>query len=155
MSKAPSKAGIDPGKVAAPYDAAEFLRTPEEIAAYLEAIFDDYGDDARVVAKALGDVARAQGMQKIARETGLNREGLYQAFSGKGNPSFDTVLKVMRAVGVELRPKALPQESSPAKSRGRKKGPTGQGTRHLGRKSDTGEFIARGGRSAQQGRKRA
>ncbi|WP_119388686.1 addiction module antidote protein [Taklimakanibacter lacteus] len=151
MSRVPSKAGIDPGKVAAPYDAAEFLRTPEEIAAYLEAIFEDYGDNARVVAKALGDVARAQGMQKIARETGLNREGLYQAFSGKGNPSFDTVLKVMRAVGVELRPKAARQESSPAKSKGLKS----RGARLLGRKSDTGEFIAMGSRGAQQGRKRA
>lgn len=151
MSRARSKAAIDPGKVAAPYDAAEFLRTPEEITAYLEAIFEDYGDNARVVAKALGDVARAQGMQKIARETGLNREGLYQAFSGKGNPSFDTVLKVMRAVGVELRPKAARQESSPAKSKGLKS----RGARLLGRKSDTGEFIAMGNRGAQQGRKRA
>lgn len=46
-------------------------------------------------------------MQQIAKETGLNREGLYQALSGKGNPSFDTVLRVMNAVGVELRPKAM------------------------------------------------
>lgn len=155
MSRAASKAGLDPGKVAAPYDAAEFLRTPEEIVAYLEAIFEDYGDDARVVAKALGDVARAQGMQKIARETGLNREGLYQAFSGKGNPSFDTVLKVMRAVGVELRPKAVLRTSSPAKSRGLKKKSTDRGTQLSGRKSDTNEFIAKGSRSAQQSRKRA
>jgi probable addiction module antidote protein len=90
-----------------PYDTAEHLRTPEEIKAYLEVIFEEYGDDSRVVVAALGDVARAQGMQQIAKETGLNREGLYQALSGKGNPSFDTVLKVMNAVGVELRPKAL------------------------------------------------
>jgi probable addiction module antidote protein len=113
MSKAPRKTGIDPGKVAAPYDAADYLRTPEGIVAYLEAIFEDYGDDARVVAKALGDVARATGMQKVAKETGLNREGLYQALSGAGNPSFDTVLKVMRSVGVELRPKAVTRQAAP------------------------------------------
>lgn len=89
------------------YDAADYLQTPEARAAYLEIIFEEYGDDPRMVAKALGDVARAQGMQKIAKETGLNREGLYQALSGKGNPSFDTVLKVMNAVGVELKPKAV------------------------------------------------
>ncbi len=89
------------------YDAADYLQGPEARAAYLEAVFEEYGDDARVVAKALGDVARAQGMQKIAKETGLNREGLYQALSGAGNPSFDTILKVMRAVGVELRPRLV------------------------------------------------
>ena len=155
MSKAASKAGIDPGKVAAPYDAAEFLRTPEEIATYLEAIFEDYGDDARVVAKALGDVARAQGMQKIARKTGLNREGLYQALSGKSNPSFDTVLKVMRAVGIELRPKATLHEPAPKKVKSLKKKPTGRGAHLAGRKSDAGKFVATGNRSAQQGRKRA
>lgn len=114
MSKTPE---TDPFKIAAPYDAAEFLDTPGARAAYLEAIFEDYGDDARVVAKALGDVARALGMQKIATETGLNREGLYQSLSGKGNPSFETVLKVMKAVGVELRPKALPRKARAARGR--------------------------------------
>jgi probable addiction module antidote protein len=93
-----------PGAAIAPYDTAEFLRTPEEIAAYLEAVFEDYGDDSRVVIKALGDVARARGMQKIAKSTGLNREGLYKALSGAGNPSFDTVTKVMAAVGMTLKP---------------------------------------------------
>ncbi len=87
-----------------PYDTAEFLRTPEDIEAYLEAIFEDYGDDSRVVIKALGDVARAQGMQKVAKATGLNREGLYKALSGTGNPSFETVSKVMAAVGMTLKP---------------------------------------------------
>jgi probable addiction module antidote protein len=62
------------------YDAADYLQTPEARAAYLEAVFEEYGDDARVVAKALGDVARAQGMQKVAKETGPNREGLYEDF---------------------------------------------------------------------------
>lgn len=114
-----------------PYDTAEHLRTPEEIKAYLEAIFEDYGHDSRVVVAALGDVARAQGMQRIAKETGLNREGLYQALSGKGNPSFDTVLKVMNAVGVELRPKAvtrlrLANDRRASKTKARKRAHTRQ-----------------------------
>ncbi len=104
MSIKAANKSAPPGAAVAPYDAAEFLRTPEEIAAYLEAIFEDYGDDSRVIVKALGDVARARGMQKIAKSTGLNREGLYKALSGAGNPSFDTVTKVMAAVGMTLKP---------------------------------------------------
>ena len=104
MSEKTTGKNVDPGKIAAPYDAAEFLRTPEDIEAYLEAIFEDYGDDSRVVIKALGDVARAQGMQKVAKATGRNREGLYKALSGTGNPSFETVSKVMAAVGMTLKP---------------------------------------------------
>ncbi len=104
MSEKTTGKNVDPGKIAAPYDAAEFLRSPEDIEAYLEAIFEEYGNDSRVVVKALGDVARAQGMQKIAKATGLNREGLYKALSGAGNPSFETVSKVMAAVGMTLKP---------------------------------------------------
>jgi probable addiction module antidote protein len=104
MSEKNTSKNVDPGKIAAAYDAAEFLRTPEDIEAYLEAIFEDYGSDSRVVIKALGDVARAQGMQKVAKATGLNREGLYKALSGTGNPSFETVSKVMAAVGMTLKP---------------------------------------------------
>ncbi len=128
------------------YDAADYLQTPEARAAYLETVFEEYGDDARVVAKALGDVARAQGMQKIAKETGLNREGLYQALSGAGNPSFDTILKVMRAVGVELRPR--PTETLRAKRASRKRVSARGEDRTVNRRSDAG---ARG----SQGRKRA
>lgn len=98
--------GMPAGAALSRYDAADYLQSPEARAAYLQAVFEDYGDDARVVAKALGDVARAEGMQKVAKETGLNREGLYQALSGDGNPSFATILKVMNVVGVELRPVA-------------------------------------------------
>jgi probable addiction module antidote protein len=92
------------GAALSAYDAADYLKSPEDRAAYLQAVFEESGNDALIVAKALGDVAKSEGMQKIARETGLNREGLYQALSGDGNPSFATVLKVMNAVGVELRP---------------------------------------------------
>ncbi len=105
-----AKKEMPAGAGLSPYDTAEFLRTPEEIASYLEVVFEDYADDPRMIAKALGNAARAQGMQKIARATGISREGLYQALSGKSNPGLDTVLKVMKAVGVELRPKAVPQK---------------------------------------------
>lgn len=108
-----AKKEMPDGAALAPYDTVEFLRTPEQIAAYLEAVFEDYGDDSRVIVAALGDAARAQGMLKIADETGLNREGLYKTLSGKGNPSFDTVLKVMKAVGVELRPKVRASRKRP------------------------------------------
>lgn len=103
-----SKANTDmpAGAALSPFDAAKYLRTPEEIATFLEAVFEDYDGDARVIVKALGTVAKAQGMPNVAKATGMSREGLYQALSGKGNPSFDTMLKVMSAVGVELRPKA-------------------------------------------------
>lgn len=93
-----------------PFDPARYLRTPEEIAAYLEIVFEEYGHDHRTVVKALGDAARAQGMQKIARTTGLTREGLYKSLSQEGNPSFETVLKVMRALGIKLKPEAIPED---------------------------------------------
>ncbi|MHB8766811.1 MAG: addiction module antidote protein [Deferrisomatales bacterium] len=84
------------------YDVAEHLRTPEEIAAYLDACFEEAGDDEAFLAKALGDVARAKGMTQVARDAGLSRESLYKALSGERSPSFGTVLKVMRALGVRL-----------------------------------------------------
>ena len=95
---------IPPGAEFSPYDTAEFLHTPEEIAAYLEAVFEIYDGNYRLLIKALGTAARARGMQKVADETGLQRQGLYKSLSEDGNPSFETVLKVMDAVGVELKP---------------------------------------------------
>ena len=87
-----------------PWDAADHLKTKEDIAHYLEAAFED-GDPA-LIAAALGDAARARGMTKVAAETGLGRESLYKALSPEGNPGFATVLKVMRALGIRLRPSA-------------------------------------------------
>jgi probable addiction module antidote protein len=86
----------------APYDVAEFLETPEEMAAYLEACIEEADGDAAFIAKALGDIARAKGMTQIARETGLSRESLYKALSGERSPSFDTILKVVSALGLKL-----------------------------------------------------
>ncbi len=83
-----------------PWDASEHLESDEDIAAYLEAVFED-GDPA-LIAAALGDIARAKGMTQIARDTGLGRESLYKALSAQGNPEFSTVLKVIRALGIRL-----------------------------------------------------
>ena len=85
-----------------PYDVAEHLRTPEEMAAYLEACIEEADGDVAFIAKALGDIARAQGMTQVARDSGLSRESLYKALSGERSPSFDTILKVVSALGLKL-----------------------------------------------------
>jgi probable addiction module antidote protein len=84
------------------YDVSAQLRTPEEMAAYLDAWLEQAPDDAAGIARALGDIARARGMSQVAREAGLSRESLYKALGEHGNPSFATVLKVARALGVRL-----------------------------------------------------
>lgn len=84
------------------YDVAEHLRTPEDMAAYLEACIEEANGDAAFIAKALGDIARAQGMTQVARDSGLSRESLYKALSGERSPSFDTILKVVTALGLKL-----------------------------------------------------
>src|SRR5512141_2580925 len=89
-----------------PYDVAEQLRTPKEMAAYLDAWLDEAPDDAAGIARALGDIARAKGMTQVAKDAGLSRESLYKALSADGNPSFATVLKVARALGVRLHAEA-------------------------------------------------
>jgi probable addiction module antidote protein len=84
-----------------PRDSAALLKTDEDIADYLEAVFED-GDQV-LIAHALGVVARAKGMTQIAQAAGLGRESLYKALSPEGNPEFATVLKVMRALGLKLK----------------------------------------------------
>ena len=88
------------------YDVAEHLRTPEEMAAYLEACLEEAEGDATFIAKALGDIARAKGMTQVARDAGLSRESLYKALSGERTPSFDTILKVVGALGLKLHAEA-------------------------------------------------
>ena len=83
-----------------PWNAADYLNTEAEIVAYIDAAFED-GDPA-LIAAALGDVARAKGMTKVAAEAGLGRESLYKALSPGGNPELATVVKVMRALGLRL-----------------------------------------------------
>lgn len=84
------------------YDIAEHLRTPKEMAAYLDACIEEANGDATFVAKALGDIARAKGMSKVARDAGLSRESLYKALSGDRNPEFGTIMKVVEALGLKL-----------------------------------------------------
>ena len=84
------------------YDVAEHLRTPEEMAAYLEACLEEANGDAAFIAKALGDIAKAKGMSQVARDAGLSRESLYKALSGERSPGFDTILKVINALGISL-----------------------------------------------------
>ena len=88
------------------YDVAEHLRTPEEMAAYLEACLEEANGDAAFIAKALGDIARAKGMSQVARDAGVSRESLYKALSGERSPGFDTILKVIGALGIKLHAEA-------------------------------------------------
>jgi probable addiction module antidote protein len=85
-----------------PFDAAEYLQSDEDCAAYLQACLEQAPDDASVFAKALGDIARARGMMQLAKDTGLTREGLYKSLGEQGNPSLSTVMKVMHALGLQM-----------------------------------------------------
>lgn len=90
------------------YDVAEHLRTPEEMAAYLEVCLEEADGDAAFIAKAIGDIARAKGMTEVAREAGVSRESLYKSLSGERAPGFDTILKVLKALGLQLHAEAAP-----------------------------------------------
>jgi probable addiction module antidote protein len=83
-----------------PWDVAEVLDTPEAIAAYLDAALEE--NDPAFFSKALGDAARAIGMTKIAQDAGITREALYKALSERGNPTLDTLFKVLKALGVRI-----------------------------------------------------
>jgi probable addiction module antidote protein len=83
-----------------PWDAAEALNTPADIAAYLDAYLED-GTPEELL-RAVSTVARSRGMSELARQTGISREALYRAFSDSGNPTLDTLLRVMKALGVRL-----------------------------------------------------
>ena len=101
-----SKAAAVPRTRTLTYDVAEQLRTPEEMAAYLDAWLEEAPEDVAGITRALGDIARAKGMSQVARDAGLSRESLYRALSEDGNPSFATVLKVARALGVKFHAQA-------------------------------------------------
>lgn len=85
-----------------PFDSADYLNSFEDVTAYLEAVLDDADDDPKVIAAALGAIARSRNFSQIAREAGMSREGLYKALSADGNPSLATVLKVAHALGLRL-----------------------------------------------------
>lgn len=84
------------------WDSAEHLQSDEDIKLYLEACFEEAGDDPAFIIHALGVIARAKNMSQLARDTGITREGLYKAFSSEGNPTFATVTKVARALGLQI-----------------------------------------------------
>ena len=90
-----------------PWDPADYLEDEDDVVAYLEAAFED--GDPRVIAEALGDVARSRGMTAVAAKSGLGRESLYKALSRDGNPGFATVLSVLQALGLRLHPLARGQ----------------------------------------------
>jgi probable addiction module antidote protein len=95
-----------------PFDAANYLKTPEDMVLYLQACIDEAPDDAAFIAGALGDIARAKGMSEVARKTGMSRESLYKALSGNRAPGFDTILKVTAALGLRIQTVA-PKVSKP------------------------------------------
>ncbi len=88
------------------FDVADYLKTARHRAAYLEACVDQAPGDVAFLAKALGDVARARGMTRVAKEAGVTRESLYRSLSPAGNPELATVLRVARSLGVRLSFKA-------------------------------------------------
>ncbi len=88
------------------FDSADYLKTEEDIQLYFEACLEK--SDPALIAHALGVIARAQGMTKLARDTGLSREGLYKALSADGNPEFATVMKVINALGLRLHATTVP-----------------------------------------------
>ena len=85
------------------YDTAEYLESDDDIQAYLDAVLEEGGDDPAYVVHALGSIARAKNMSQLARDTGLSREGLYKALSEEGNPTFATVTKIAKALGLQIR----------------------------------------------------
>lgn len=82
------------------FDAAEYLGSEEDIAAYLSAVLEE--NDPSALADALGTVARARGMNEIAKAAGLGRESLYKALRADASPRFETIQRVMTALGVKL-----------------------------------------------------
>lgn len=84
------------------FDPVDHLQSEEDMAMYLDACLEEDPGDGSVVRAALNDIARAQGMTQLARETGISREGLYKALSPSGNPEFATVLKIIKVLKIKL-----------------------------------------------------
>ena len=85
------------------WDVTEHLRTREDARLYLEACAEEDPGDGSLIRAALNDIARAGNMSQLARDVGMSREGLYKALSEDGNPSFATVMRVTRALGLQVR----------------------------------------------------
>ena len=87
------------------WDAVDSLKSDADVAAYLEAAMQEAGDDAAYIAAVLGDIAKARGIMSLAGKTGMTRAGLYKALAPGGNPSFATILKVTKALGLKFVPR--------------------------------------------------
>ena len=85
------------------WDVTDDLRTKEDVRLYLEACAEEDPGDGSLIRAALNDIARAQNMSQLARDVGMTREGLYKALGENGNPSFATVSKIARALGMHMR----------------------------------------------------
>ena len=84
------------------YETANYLRDEEDMALYLDACIDEDPGDGSLIRLALGDIAKARGMTQMAKDSGISRDGLYSALSPTGNPAFTTILKVIKALGLQL-----------------------------------------------------
>ena len=100
MSKVPNRA----------YDSADYIDSPEAVAAFLEAALED--GNPQVIAATLGDIARSKGMAMIAERTGLAREALYKSLSADGNPRLTTLVSVLKAMGLRLSITAVAPEAA-------------------------------------------
>ena len=96
------------------WDVANHLETREDIILYLEAASEEDADDGSIIRMALKDVARAQNTSALARKIGMSREGLYKALSPNGNPSFATIMRLTRALGMQIVIRPLPADSEPS-----------------------------------------
>ena len=85
-----------------PFVIADYLDTPARRASFLATVIEESEGDAYMISKALGHIAKAEGMAKVAKKSGLSRESLYKALSGERNPSFGTLFRVMTALGLQL-----------------------------------------------------
>lgn len=86
------------------WDVVDHLKTEDDMARYLAAAMEEAGDDSSFIAAVLGDIAKAKGILSLSEATGISRPGLYKALSDGGNPSFDTIMKVVKALGLKLVP---------------------------------------------------
>lgn len=102
------------------FDAADYIKSERDVALYLDAVMEEAADNPALLAHALGDVARARrNMSQVARDAGVTREGLYKALSPRGNPSFLTVARIAKALGLEIHFRSL---RTPTKDREKRRG---------------------------------
>ena len=85
-----------------PHNPSNYLKDPKFAHIYLNTLFEDSETTPSEIIQALGDIAKAQGITDISRKTGLSRESIYKSLSGKTNPRFDTIFKIIKALGLSI-----------------------------------------------------